>query len=96
MEDSRDKRSRGKVSHSALPKAALDSTPAATHSPTGHIATGDHTPGVSAKPHTESRAAAVVADRNHSHPAGYTRVTGRKLKADRRMVAGHIRLTGDS
>src|SRR6267154_1966504 len=58
---SRDQRNRGKVSHSALPKAALDSTPAATHSPGDHIATGDHTLGVprsfAAKRHMELRAA---------------------------------------
>jgi hypothetical protein len=104
MEDSRDKRSRGMVSHRAPPKAAPDSTPAATHSPTDHIATGDHTPqGVprncAAKLHTELRAAAAEADRNqladHSRLAGHSGrlIAAGDRKADRRPVAGHTRLT---
>jgi hypothetical protein len=95
---SRDQRNRGKVSHSALPEAALDSTPAATHSPGDHIATGDHTPGVprsfAAKWHTELRAAAVATDRNQM--AGRrrllgSRAAGHKRTAERNQVAGHIR-----
>jgi hypothetical protein len=101
---SRDQRNRGRVSHSALPKAALDNTPAAIRSPKDRIATGDHTPrGVprscAAKRHTELRAAAAEADRNqladHSRLAGHG---GRLMaagnpKADCRPVAGHTRLT---
>jgi len=107
---SRDRRNRGMVSHSALPEAALDSTPAAIRSPKDRIATGDHTPRSSAgvprscaaKPHMELRAAAAEADRNqladHSRLAGHS---GRLMaagnrKADRRPVAGHTRLTGCS
>jgi hypothetical protein len=104
---SRDQRNRGRVSHSALPKAALDNTPAAIRSPKDRIATGDHTPrGVprscAAKRHTELRAAAAEADRNqladHSRLAGHS---GRLMaagnrKADCRPVAGHTRLTGYS
>jgi len=104
---SRDQRNRGRVSHNALPKAALDNTPAAIRSPKDRIATGDHTPrGVprscAAKRHTELRAAAAEADRNqladHSRLAGHS---GRLMaagnrKADCRPVAVHTRLTGYS
>jgi hypothetical protein len=85
MEDSR-----GRVWH-----RPPDSTPAAIRSPRDRIATGDHTLGVPAKPHTELRAAAVAAGRNqlaaNSRLAGHSLVAGRKLKADRSQVAGHTR-----
>jgi hypothetical protein len=73
---SRDQRNRGRVSHSALPKAALDNTPAAIRSPKDRIATGDHTPrGVprscAAKRHTELRAAAAEAPRERT--AGWSK-----------------------
>jgi hypothetical protein len=96
-------RNRGRVSRSALPKAALDNTPAAIRSPKDRIATDDHTPGVprscAAKRDTELRAAAAEADRNQL--ADHSRLAGRSgrlmaagnRKADRRPVAGHTRLT---
>src|SRR5467141_1072104 len=96
VDHSRDQRNRGKVSHSALPKAALDSTPAATRSRGDRIAIEDHTLGVPEKRHTELRAAAVAADRNQmagrrrlpgSRAAGHSRaVTGHRRKADRRLA----------
>jgi hypothetical protein len=98
---SRDQRNRGRVSHSALPKAALDNTPAAIRSPKDRIATGDHTPrGVprscAAKRHTELRAAAAEADRNQlAGHSGRLMAAGNR-KADCRPVAGHTRLTGCS
>ena len=97
MVHSRDQRNRGKVSHSALPKAALDSTPAATRSRGDRIAIEDHTLGVPEKRHTELRAAAVATDRNQM--AGRRRLLGsraaghKRKSADRRLVAGHTRQT---
>jgi hypothetical protein len=107
VENNRDQRSHDTASHSVPPKAALDSTPAATHSPTDHIATGDHTPrGVprscAAKRHTELHAAAAEADRNqwadHSRLARHsgTLMAAGNRKADRKPVAGHTHLTGYS
>jgi hypothetical protein len=97
---SRDQRNRGRVSHNALPKAALDNTPAAIRSPKDRIATGDHTPGALAKPHTELRAVAVVADHiqmaDRNRLARYSGATGRRRAADRRPVAGRTRHTSDS
>jgi len=88
------------VSHSAPPKAAPDSTPAATRSRGDRIAIEDHTLGVPEKRHTEFHAAAVASDRNqlvaHSHLAGHSRVAGRKLKEDRRPADGRTHLTGYS
>src|SRR5215470_8191793 len=99
---SRDKRSRGMASHSARPKAVPDSTPAAIRNPKDRIATGDHTPrssaGVSrsfaAKPHTELRAAAVVAD--HSQMAAHSRLAGYSGATGRSPTTGHTRQTSDS
>ena len=85
------------------PKAAPDSTPAATHSLGDRIATGDHTPGAprsfAAKRHTELRAAAVATDRNQM--AGRRRLLGSRAAGHSRLasysgVAGHKRKAGHS
>jgi hypothetical protein len=86
---SRDKGSRGRVSRNVL-----DSTSAAIHSPRDHIATADHTRGVSAKRHTELLAAAVAADR--SRVAGHNRLAGYSVMTDHKREAARTRQTGCS
>jgi hypothetical protein len=75
--------SRGRVS-----RRPSDSRPAATHSPRDRIATGDHTPGVPAKRHTELRTGVA----HKALAAGRTRAAARSLFAVHRPV--HRRTAG--